>query len=391
SKSWWRFFKNGARTGLVMFTDRVLKTEIVRELLQEYDENYAGEQNQHRAFVAHGGVKVMPPPQDKKDADFTEQFKLTREQILSAFGVPPALVGVFEYANYANSEQQIQIYWQNTIIPDLTIIEEDLTELVLPRFGDRLVARFDKDQIPAVQERMFGKADQLSKLVQGGIVSPNTARAELGLPRFQGGDQVFIGVNLVPIGIETAQMAAPSKAPKLLAQAKLIDTPQRTMKRDRAVAGMDRFEKATLSDWIRVFDQQEKRVLARLGSAKMASRMGIKGLDVGDLFEDDVEVGAIQPAVHRIMYRIVSERGPQAIRDVGSDVQFLLDDPAVSRFILENRDSESKLIVDRQKEDLRKLLADNSGATIEDLAKAISSYFDLEREQAQRIARTETV
>src|SRR6185369_4306494 len=67
AKSWWRFFKNGARTGLVMFTDRVLKTETVRQLLQEYDQNYAGEENQHRAFVAHGGVKIMPPPQDKKD------------------------------------------------------------------------------------------------------------------------------------------------------------------------------------------------------------------------------------------------------------------------------------------------------------------------------------
>jgi len=45
---------------------------------------------------------------NQKDMDFIQQKKMSREEICSVFKVPPALIGLFEYANYANAREQEQ-------------------------------------------------------------------------------------------------------------------------------------------------------------------------------------------------------------------------------------------------------------------------------------------
>jgi HK97 family phage portal protein len=398
STHWTKFFEHGARLATVIETDRKLPRARVKEYLREFREQYDSVENAFKTLLLHSGFKLRETGTGQHDVDFIQMFKLAREQQLVATGVPPALVGIFEYANYANSEQQIRIYWQNKIWPRLRKLAEGLTQIVLPRFGTGLVAMFDMNSIPAFQEMQLERAERLSKLVTGGVFTPNNARAELGLPRVSGGDGLFLPAGLAPVGIEiTPQRSERVIASKFearrvytSAEHRRIDSPERTLKRQTFLAGLGEYEKPVLADWIRYTDAQEARVLANLENAGK-SRFGIKALDVDDVLAIEVEINAAKGVVGRVMSRLVGSRGTEAAAEVGAE--FLVGAPEVIAFIEGQQATESVLIATADHAALRALITDmvRENASTEQIARAIQEHYVLERFQARAISRTQTI
>ena len=120
------FFKTGMRTPMVLETDKTLTPKQRKELRKELNDFYSGATNGHGAFIADGGMKATPVPLSAKDLDFIEGKQLTREEICAAYGVPPAIVGIFRYANYSNVKEQRKIFWEQTLLPKM----RSLTDLI---------------------------------------------------------------------------------------------------------------------------------------------------------------------------------------------------------------------------------------------------------------------
>jgi len=98
-----------------------------------------------------GGADVKELALSTKDLDFVNGKKLNREEITAVYGVPPALVGIFEFANYANSEQQRKIFWQNTIVPRIHMTEELVQVNILDPFFPGTKIKFDLSDVDALQ------------------------------------------------------------------------------------------------------------------------------------------------------------------------------------------------------------------------------------------------
>ena len=94
------FFKTGMKTPLLLKSKSKLTKEQTADLRKEIVNYYSGIDGAHGALIVSGGIEVEPLSISQKDIDFIEGKKFNREEICSLFGVPPALVGIFEYANF---------------------------------------------------------------------------------------------------------------------------------------------------------------------------------------------------------------------------------------------------------------------------------------------------
>ncbi len=95
-----RFFKAGARIMGVLETDRHLSDKAMKRLNAKWIGKYGGYQKAFKTPVLEEGLKYRGITSSHVDMEFIQQRKMTREEILAAYGVPPAIVGLFEYANY---------------------------------------------------------------------------------------------------------------------------------------------------------------------------------------------------------------------------------------------------------------------------------------------------
>ena len=98
------------------------------------------------------------------------------------FNVPKPLLHDLERATYSNIETARRMFWETCVVPELRFFEEKLTENLLPMFGEgSLMAEFDTSSIEALQESESERARRIQIYVSEGIMTPDEARAELGL------------------------------------------------------------------------------------------------------------------------------------------------------------------------------------------------------------------
>lgn len=127
------FFKTGMKTPLVLSTDKSLTPKQRKELRKDIKDYYTGNENGHGAFIADGGLKADPVPLSSKDIDFVQGKKLTREEICAAFGVPPSIVGIFEYSSFANAKEQRKIFWEQCLLPKMYALTDSLQAIILDK------------------------------------------------------------------------------------------------------------------------------------------------------------------------------------------------------------------------------------------------------------------
>jgi len=84
----------------VLETDRHLSDKAMKRLNAKWIGKYGGYQKAFKTPVLEEGLKYKGITSSHTDMEFIAQRKMTREEILAAYGVPPAIVGLFEYANY---------------------------------------------------------------------------------------------------------------------------------------------------------------------------------------------------------------------------------------------------------------------------------------------------
>lgn len=192
-----KFFKNNATPAGLIFPDNPedFDGEQLKKFSEEWKEKYGnGEHHQVGVFPIPGKFEPFTPP--LKDLAFNELLRLNREQILALLGTPPALVGIYEYANYANAEVQKKLFYENAILPMIAIIEAALNAHIMWRFYDKdHVYKFDLSGVHALQEDSKLRAETDSILVKSNIMTINEVRMERGLEPVEWGDEPTVSQN----------------------------------------------------------------------------------------------------------------------------------------------------------------------------------------------------
>lgn len=145
-----------------------------------------------------------------KDFKFLEKRQADIEAILAVFGVPKIVLGIPSDSNRSTSQNQIPLYYKNTINTKLREIAAF--------FNNFYVNDFSSDIKMVFRQHSEGDIDEITKMVQSGIISPNRASELLGeefdlLDEYR--NKFYLPGTLVALGDEkeTVDSVSPTKTP----------------------------------------------------------------------------------------------------------------------------------------------------------------------------------
>lgn len=192
-------YKSGLTGKAVLEYTGNLNKEAKERLRQGFEEFANGSKNAGRIIPVPLGMKLVPLDIKLTDSQFFELKKYTALQIAAAFGIKPSQINDYEKSSYASAEAQNLAFYVDTLLYPLKQYEEEITYKILSsemikqgyffKFNVNVILRADiKSQMEA-----------LSKGVNNAIYSPNEARSFLDLPAAEGGDQLYMNGNYIPI------------------------------------------------------------------------------------------------------------------------------------------------------------------------------------------------
>lgn len=150
--------------------------------------------------ILEDGMKFVPAAQSSRDLQYIESRKLTREEVASAYFIPPPMIGLLDHATFSNIKEQHKHLYQDTLGPWLQRIQQELMLQLFSEFPDtdKLYLEFN------LEEKMRGsfedQAAQLQTATGGPYLTRNEARAILNRPRIEGGDDLIIPMNVITGG-----------------------------------------------------------------------------------------------------------------------------------------------------------------------------------------------
>lgn len=187
------FFKNGASVGgTISFPDGVnLTPQQQEELLSFFNDRYQGSGKAHRTAIIGRGGKYESFKTSHKDMEYAEGQRFSMQQIYSAMGVPPALVGLFEYAPQFNTKEQQKIFYETTVIPMARLFSDALNENLVGEFykDERVYLDYDFSKVKALERDWSILATAATQLTT--IWPINEVKRALDLPfsDLPGGDE----------------------------------------------------------------------------------------------------------------------------------------------------------------------------------------------------------
>lgn len=158
------FFDNDASVSGVLQTNGNIQESVFKRLEETIRQKYTGSDKAGKLLVLEGGLEYKPIALSHKDMQYLESRKMTREEICSVFRVPPPIVGIFEYANYANAEQAYISFWTKTLLPKIKFIEEVLNKNLFNLHEPDNFMSFDITEVPVLQALLSKKMDTAIKM-----------------------------------------------------------------------------------------------------------------------------------------------------------------------------------------------------------------------------------
>jgi HK97 family phage portal protein len=198
-----RFYKQGARLGGVIKTNKKLTKDQLIRLERIFESNFTGKRNHHKTLVLPEGMDYSTIEQNPGETSLIEFMKGNKEPILAAYNVPPIKVGLLDGATFANANIQDKTYYNDTIKPLLAFIEQAINthgSILSP--ARELKFSFDLSDTDALQDDVMEMAKNASYLEKSGM-SVNEIRERVWkLPPIDGGE-------ICPLIVSSQAPAAP--------------------------------------------------------------------------------------------------------------------------------------------------------------------------------------
>ena len=196
-----KFFENGAVVGMILSTDNILSDKIKERMLQTWMTKYKPNGGGRRPLILDGGMKAtMLNDVSFREMAFEESVEASEKRILKAIGVPPILL---DSGNNANLRPNHRLFYLETIIP----IVQKVASAYSRFFGYTIYE--DVTNVPALQPEMTEQGSYYQALVNGGILTPNEARDNLGYEPLEGHDELRIPANIAGSAVDPNQGGRP--------------------------------------------------------------------------------------------------------------------------------------------------------------------------------------
>lgn len=199
---------NQGRPSGVIQTDLQLTDAQTKELRARWDEQTKG-QNAGGTPILTWGLKWQPVSGSSRDAQVAELLPIADQRIAMVYRVPLAMLSLLSgQAPQASTEAIIQQWLSMGLGFALDHIENAVGDFFgLSGFPDEYL---ELDTRALLRSAMKDRIDALARGVQGGIYSPNEARAMEDLPAAEAGDEPRVQQQVVPLSFATEPPPPPA-------------------------------------------------------------------------------------------------------------------------------------------------------------------------------------
>lgn len=193
-------YKNGVTARYAMQYTGDLDKDRREKLKTKFADQLSGAANAGKIIPVPKSLTLTPLTGGSlADNQYLDMKKYSALQIAAAFGIKPNQLNDYSKSSYANSEMQQLTFLVDTVLSRIKSYEEEINYICLTKqeadagylykFNEKALLRTDsKTQI----ELMSGG-------VNNGIYKPNEARGYLDLPAAEGGDQLIVNGNYIPL------------------------------------------------------------------------------------------------------------------------------------------------------------------------------------------------
>lgn len=182
------FFENGASLNGIINSTTQLSAKQRQEILSSWNTTYS---NGGRGIaVLQGNLSYQPISLNAADSQMVEARQLNNTDIATFFGVPAAMLNIKGFSSYSSLEDTQNFFLTTTLLPYIKMLETELDKKLLNDNEGNLKVIFDSESI--LRTNKTALADYYTKLVTNGLMTPNEARQQLGLPSIDGADSLII-------------------------------------------------------------------------------------------------------------------------------------------------------------------------------------------------------
>jgi len=414
------FFYNNARPDFWIISKAKIGKEEKEELKKKMQDEYGGVKNAHKFGFLEGDATIVEMNKTMRDMEFTQLTASMIEQILGAFGVGKAIIGM-QGMNRAEAEAQIYTFLSLTVEPRIRKLADKMNEFLISEYGDDLYLDYE-DPTPEDRDKVLLEYESG---IKNNWLAINEIRDREGLPAVKGGWDIYMPFSMMPLG--SAGTPEPKKIGSINEKEyrKLKEDKWQSVMKKKILAGKQTFKSeiklkkeltAIITDqlikikslkdrkdeiWkehdkllkndellfkafiVKLLRGQEKRV-------KEAVEANLQK-DIFDIMDWDNEKDLFVKLSLPLFTDIVTRRGERASSLIGMTFQV---NPKVLEFINDKSFRFADQVNDTTKDALRETLKEGyeAGEGIPDLTKRVGEIFDSrEKWEAERIARTETI
>ena len=133
-------------------------------------------------------IDFQPLTQNAKDAQMIETRLFNVSEIARFFNISPVLLQDLSKSSYSTVEAANLQFLTQTLLPYISIIESEFNRKLV---GEENIF-IDLDEREFLRTDSQSTANYLSTLKNNGIITTNECREMLGLPRIEGGDEIYV-------------------------------------------------------------------------------------------------------------------------------------------------------------------------------------------------------
>ena len=197
-----QFYTNGMFLGGVIEYPEAsaqLTQDQINNLRTYFKDIYGGVDKGGQIGIITGGgqLKQFKNEMPLSNAQYVESAGLNTKEICSIFSVPPPKIGFTEGTPYNSLESLNTDYWQNCILPIVTMMEQEFN---LKSFApsERCYLKHNYDSILLTDTQT--RSDHYQKMFNIGVMNRNEIRDRMELNTVPYGDEYFIqGNNMITV------------------------------------------------------------------------------------------------------------------------------------------------------------------------------------------------
>jgi len=389
--------KNNGRPDFVIKHKQNLKRKQIKQLREEWMQLYGGRKTGLPAVLT-GELDLQEVGFKPRDMQNTTGRKITREEILAAYGVPMSKV-TSEDVNLANAQIGEVQYQRDTIKGRLVMVQDKLNQDLMPKYDERLFVAFDEN-IP--QDEQF-EHEKSTDYLDRGVITINEVREQEGKEPVEWGDSAWMDFNKIPVSSSEStrpdmQSNQDNEGKSTSVHLHMIDGSKQVKQIDTSVWFWQAVPKmaSTMKD---IFAKMEKDLIRILQEQKSLVPNGINKQGEGlviwseEMFQREKWAALVNAEMGEQIRNQLIRGGVRAAQGLGAGISFNILNPEIVTFLDEYTFKFAERIVANVSAEFASQMTQGfeAGESIPELTTRTRNFFQgMKTWKAEQIARTES-